>query len=244
MTTYTQGFSEEFADETYSSADFQPPPHEVEDWETAAREEETVALFTLSPSQFVEQAILMPDPHTRKLESFDFAERPYLRKIYDTPTKRRLLVCARQVEKSTMLGNLALTYSCLVPHFKTLYVSPSSTQTKVFSKDRLKEPMETSPVLKAWFPGMLTDNVYEKKALNRSLITLRYAFLNADRVRGIPADAIFIDEFQDILLENISVIEECASHSPFKWFSYSGTPKSPPASAAIGPQEGIRDDLS
>jgi hypothetical protein len=226
MTTYTQGFSAEFDDETCNSSDFQPPPHEVEDWETAAREEEAVALFTLSPSQFVEQAILMPDPQTRKLESFDFADRPYLRKIYDTPTKRRLLVCARQVEKSTLLGNLALTYSCLVPHFKTLYVSPSSTQTKVFSKDRLKEPMETSPVLKAWFPGMLTDNVYEKKALNRSLITLRYAFLNADRVRGIPADAIFIDEFQDILLENISVIEECASHSPFKWFSYSGTPKS------------------
>src|SRR6185369_4131171 len=44
--------------------------------------------------------------------------------------------------------------------------------------------------------------------------------------RGIPADFILIDEFQDILLENIPVIEECASHSEHKLFCYSGTPKS------------------
>jgi intein/homing endonuclease len=127
---------------------------------------------------------------------------------------------------SSTLGNLTLADCCLIPHFKVLYVSPSSTQTKVFSKDRLKEPIEICPVLRAWFPGRLTDNVYEKKALNRSLITLRYAFLNADRTRGIPADRIIIDEFQDVILDNIPVIEECASHSPFKWFIYSGTPKS------------------
>lgn len=182
--------------------------------------------YQLRASQFVEQAIMIPNGQTRRLEPFSFKERPYLRRVYDTPTKRRLLVCGRQVEKSSFLGNISLTYCAMIPHFKVLYVSPSSTQTKVFSKDRLKEPMETCPVLQTWFPGMLTDNVYEKKALNRSQITLRYAFLTADRVRGIPADAIFIDEFQDILLENIPVIEECASHSAFKWFSYSGTPKS------------------
>jgi len=191
----------------------------------AAQEAER-QLYALCPSEFVEQSILIPHPETRRLENFSFAERPYLKRIYDTPTKRRLLMCGRQVEKSSFLGNISLTYCCLIPHFKVLYVSPSSTQTKVFSKDRLREPMETSETLKVWFPGLLTDNVYEKKALNRSQITLRYAFLNADRVRGIPADAIFIDEFQDILLENIPVIEECASHSPFKWYSYSGTPKS------------------
>lgn len=127
---------------------------------------------------------------------------------------------------STTLGNKAIALSALIPHFRVLYVSPSNTQTKEFSKTRLKEILETCPDLKTWFPDRLTDNVYEKKAINRSQITLRYAFLNADRVRGLSADYIAIDEFQDILLENIPVIEESASHSPFKFFSYSGTPKS------------------
>lgn len=207
--------------------DYEEPTQEVEDWEYQQAEERSHAMYSLSPSQFVEQAILVPNSTTRHLEPYSFdTGRRYLRRVYDTPSKRRLLMCGRQVEKSTFLGNYNLTMACLVPHFKVLYVSPSSTQTKVFSKDRLKEPMETCPVLRAWFPGQLTDNVFEKKALNRSSITLRYAFLNADRTRGIPADMIEIDEFQDILLDNVAVIEECASHSPFKLFCYSGTPKS------------------
>jgi hypothetical protein len=96
----------------------------------------------------------------------------------------------------------------------------------VFSRDRIKEPMEISPVLRYFSNSKLLANVLEKKLTNQSQITLRFAFLNADRVRGIPADYINIDEFQDILLENVPVIEECASHSAHKMFTYSGTPKS------------------
>lgn len=215
-------------------------PTKVEDYEFSAASwewsqpeeaeeagvEEVDSKIPLLPSQFVETAILMPDAHTRALTPFSFADRRYLRKIYDYPAPRVLLMCGRQVEKSTTLGNKTLAYSCLIPHFRCLYVSPSSTQTKEFSKTRLKEPLETCPSLKTWFPNHLTDNVFEKKAINRSQITLRYAFLNADRCRGLSADLIAMDEFQDLLLDNIPVIEEAASHSAFKWFIYSGTPKS------------------
>tara|TARA_B100000927_G_scaffold253148_1_gene218710 strand:- start:150 stop:1382 length:1233 start_codon:yes stop_codon:yes gene_type:complete len=55
---------------------------------------------------------------------------------------------------------------------------------------------------------------------------MRYAYLNADRVRGIPADLVCIDEIQDIHTDNIPVIEECIAHSSFKFKLYSGTPKS------------------
>lgn len=127
---------------------------------------------------------------------------------------------------STTLGNRALAMSCLLPHFRVLYVSPSSTQTKEFSKTRIKEMMETCPDLRVWFPSSLTDNVFEKRSINRSTITLRYAFLNADRTRGLSSDLVEIDEIQDQLLENIPVIEETASHSPYRYFLYSGTPKS------------------
>jgi hypothetical protein len=75
---------------------------------------------------------------------------------------------------------------------------------------------------------MLSQNIFEKQLINRSKITMRYAFLNADRARGIPANGLFIDEFQDVLSDNIPVIEQCTSHSPehLKRFVYSGTPKS------------------
>lgn len=127
---------------------------------------------------------------------------------------------------STTLAIKAYTYTCLIPHFKVLYVSPSSTQTKQFSNDRIRELLATSPALRIWYPEHMTDNVFEKKAVNRSQVSLRYAFLNADRCRGLSADMILKDEFQDLLLDNIPVIDEAASHSNHRIFIDSGTPKS------------------
>lgn len=191
-------------------------------------------LPSIKPSAFTQFAFRMPtevgegDQTTIELRNFSFKERPHLRRIYDTSSRRVLLMCARQVEKSTMLGNISLTYSCIVPGYRTLYVSPSATQTKTFSADRIKEPLETSPILKQFTTKMLSQNILEKQFVNRSKITLRYAFLNADRCRGIPAWALLLDEIQDILNDNIPVIEACQNHAPKHWRRniYSGTPKS------------------
>jgi hypothetical protein len=193
-------------------------------------EEEELSVFEregpmpTSPSAFVEAAIKIP--HKGKLANFSFQSRGYLKAIYDSPSKRKLLMSGRQVEKSTLLGNSCLAYLLINPYFRTLYVSPSNQQTKVFSRDRIAEPIELSPFLKQATNSKLLKNVFEKRFINHSQITLRFAFLNADRTRGIPSDMIVIDEFQDILLENVPVIEECASHSDFKFFVYAGTPKS------------------
>lgn len=200
------------------------PDNPYLDEEEEVRQIESMEQIQAAPSDWVEFAIYMPTKGG--LEPFSFNERRYLRTIYDSPAKRKLLMAGRQVEKSTYLGNTILSYSAMNPFFRSLYVSPSNTQTKVFSRDRIKEPMEISPVLRYFSNSKLLANVLEKKLTNQSQITLRFAFLNADRVRGIPADYINIDEFQDILLENVPVIEECASHSDHKMFTYSGTPKS------------------
>lgn len=124
---------------------------------------------------------------------------------------------------STSLGNRAIAYCCLRSGWRVLYVSPSHTQTREFSTDRLKEPIETCPVVSAYTSPKLSMNVLSKEFRNRSKITLRYAFLNADRTRGIPADQVLIDEFQDILLGLVPVIEQCAAHG-VGLFGYSGTP--------------------
>lgn len=178
------------------------------------------------PTEFVEFAIRIPNQSTKVLEPFSFEQRRYLRPVYDSVSPRILLKCGRQVEKSTYLGNRLLALTCIQPNFTALYVSPTNQQTKTFSNDRIKEPLETSDRLRAWTTDQLAQNVFQKKFINRSQIVLRYAFLNADRVRGIPADMVCIDEIQDVLTDNIPVIEECVSHSSFKYKLYSGTPKS------------------
>jgi len=213
----------------------QPEPKEEWDYEKEVFEgfldpdeiaKQQSALLSVTPSQFVEFSVRVPDKKSQKFLPFSFDGRKYLRLPYDTPAKRTLYKCGRQVEKSTLLGNKTLAYCCIINAFNVLYVSPTNQQTKTFSQDRLKEPMETSEVLKAWTTTKLSDSVFLKKFINRSQITLRYAYHNADRTRGIPADMILLDELQDIITENIPVIEQCASHSPFKIFIYSGTPKS------------------
>ena len=182
------------------------------------------AVYNVSPADFAETALKIPIEG--KIEPFSLAERPYLRPVYDTPAKRRLLMWGRQSEKSTTLGNLCFSYCCLNNAFRVLYVSASAEQSKTFSQDRLADVIEISPLLQAYTNSKLTDAIFHKRFVNHSSVRLRYAYLNADRTRGITADLVLIDEIQDILTGNIPVIEECASHSDWKIFCYSGTPKS------------------
>ena len=179
-------------------------------------------------SDFVTFAFRVPNEDGLKFVPFSFEGRRHLLPIYNIDRRRILLVAARQVEKSTLLGNFLLSLSCLVPGHKSLYVSSRFEQAKTFSADRLREPMELSPVLRRLTSGMRAKAVLEKQLQNTSKITLRYAYHNADAVRGIPAWALAIDEFQDILADSIPVIEQCTSHAPQRWrrFLYAGTPKS------------------
>lgn len=223
------GPDDPFYDLTEDEQVWVPEPAPFEDFLEMGRARDLLPKVTnVSLSEFTHLAFRMPSEDGQSWENFSFKGRRHMTRIYDTPAKRVLLVCARQVEKSTLLGNKAIAYSCLVPGFKTLYVSPTSTQTKTFSTDRLKEPIETSPILKAFTTTMLSQNVFEKQFVNWSKITLRNAFLNADRTRGIPAWMLEVDEFQDVLADNIPVIEQCTSHAPEMWkkFCYAGTPKS------------------
>jgi hypothetical protein len=190
---------------------------------------------SVRPSQFAGFAFRFPTEDEDSLgendsgfDRFSFEGRRHMKRLYDTPAKRILLFCGRQVEKSTLLGNRALCYMSLVPSFRVLYVSPSATQARKFSADRIKEPIDTSPVLRRFTTRMLSSNILEKQFVNRSQITMRYAFLNADRTRGIPAHMLCIDEFQDVIGDNIPVIEQCLSHAPERWkmYMYAGTPKS------------------
>ena len=68
------------------------------------------------------------------------------------------------------------------------------------------------------------DNVYDLTVEESGCFMANGLIVH--NTRGIPADMINIDEIQDIITDNIPVIEQCASHSYWKIFCYSGTPKS------------------
>ncbi len=162
-----------------------------------------------------------------QLEQFGKAERrEYIYPVLDSRLSKALLMCARQVEKSTLCSAITVTESAMYNFFRTLYVSPSAQQTRTFSNEKLSPLLQYSPMIKKyWRDTSCRDQVFEQSYINGSFTFLRYCFLSADRARGIPADRLLIDEIQDILSENIRIIEECLSHSKYGWSLYAGTPK-------------------
>jgi hypothetical protein len=189
------------------------------------KEKDVQFQLKFKPSQFTERLIWI-DGHPFNHDG-GFKSRPYLHQMYDVNHKRLLLKCARQVEKSTTLGNRILTMSILNPHFRTMYITPTELQARKFERERLNKPLTTSPGLKNFADGMLLNNIMFKEFYNHASITLGSVFHSPDRVRGTPADFIQLDEFQDIISDHIPVIEESLSHSKkeYRYFWGAGTPK-------------------
>lgn len=158
---------------------------------------------------------------------FSFYGRDYLMPVYNSPDRNLLLKTARQVEKSTFLGNFLTINSAIVPYNKSLYVSPSHSQTRQFSNEKLKPSIEDSPLIKKYLQdSRVSSQVFEKSMTNGSIMFLRSAFRSADRTRGISARNLMLDEIQDFLGSEIPVIMECTSHFPDATLCMAGTPKS------------------
>lgn len=173
------------------------------------------------PSKFTERVIRLPIAGA--VIPFSFTGWEFMRRIYDSPARHRLLKMGRQVGKSTAAANIAYAYACLVPSFRTLVVHPSATNSKTFSEDRLFLPQLVSPMLKSLFPATM-QSVFHKRSVHRSSIMMRYAYLSAARLRGIPADMVIVDELQDMLRDHIPIIEQVTFRSRYKKQIYCGTP--------------------
>jgi Phage terminase large subunit (GpA) len=184
------------------------------------------APLELYPSEWAEHFIRIKDGDTGKVNAMSFAERRYLLRAYNTPARRVLFITSRQTEKSTTLANLLLSRLGLHAGRTSLFVSPSAMQTKVFSTARIDETITVSPLLGAMTHQSMRMNILEKEFINRSRLYLRYAFLSADRIRGLSSNDVFIDELQDVVQDLLPVIEEVASHHQDSTYCYSGTPKS------------------
>jgi hypothetical protein len=128
---------------------------------------------------------------------------------------------------TTFLANNLVAISAVKPFNKCLYVSPSHTQTRQFSSEKLKPAIEKSPLIMKYLQDSgVSNQVFEKGFTNGAFIFLRSAFRSADRARGISARVLALDEFQDMLISEIPVIRECTSHFPDAIEIMAGTPKS------------------
>jgi len=129
---------------------------------------------------------------------------------------------------STYCANLMIIDSIRIPHFKTLYLTPTKEQTSKFSNTRLTKTIHYSPhIRKNYIDTTLPNNVLLQVLKNGSLMVLSYAMDDPDRVRGNTSDRNLVDEVQDIHYEAvIPVVKECAAVSKYAYMDYCGTPKS------------------
>lgn len=108
--------------------------------------------------------------------------------------KATLLKTGRQVSKSTSLAAQGVVLSNCIPYFSTLYVTPLFEQIRRFSQNYVRPFIETSPVTKLFSGTTTTNSVLQKTFHNHAQMLFSFAFLDAERTRGVPADCVNIDE--------------------------------------------------
>jgi hypothetical protein len=165
--------------------------------------------------------------HLRK-RPISFENRPYLPAVYQSDARRLVIRASRQVEKSTFLVNSIIYLAVCFPGIHIVCVFPRQEQAQVFSTSRLLGTIEGSPVIQRVLLGKKgrKPRVMNLRFKNRSEVYVRAAYHTADAVRGLDADVLIVDEFQDIATGGLPVIEETLSHSQIAKLILTGTPKS------------------
>lgn len=140
--------------------------------------------------------------------------------------RRVLLKTGRQVSKSTSLAARGVAQSICMPYFSTLYVTPLFEMIRRFSQNYVRPFIETSPFSKLFVGATTVKSVLQRSFLNHSQMIFSFAFLDAERTRGVSADQNVYDEVQDLDKDFIPIIRETMSGSKFGGIeSYAGTPK-------------------
>jgi len=150
--------------------------------------------------------------------------------------RKPTVVCkGRQVEMTEAALNIALYYLCNYKFFTTLHSFPRDSQVSRFSTQRLQGALRDSALDENNTP-MLTNFLADHKNSRNTVSGVEFKFSNyyymysawgeADALRGISADLLCRDEFQDWSSSAIDNTDACLSASPYKIEFSFGTPKS------------------
>jgi hypothetical protein len=151
-----------------------------------------------------------------------FAFSPLFRLL--TP-KNQVWCTGRQVSKSTSLAAHGVVFANSIPFFKTLYITPRFEQVRRFSNNYVRPFIDLSPIKSQWSGTTTENSVLQRSFKNNSMMLFSFALLDADRVRGVSADRVCIDEVQDMDPDHVPIIQETMSYSKWATSYYTGTPK-------------------
>jgi hypothetical protein len=100
-------------------------------------------------------------------------------------------------------------------------------QARVFLQTRLLTSLEQSPLVRRTLfgAGKKKTALGNMQFENGSVLYTRAAYHSADSARGISADLLLIDEFQDVAAGDLPVLQETLSHADFRRTILTGTPK-------------------
>jgi hypothetical protein len=105
-----------------------------------------------------------------------------------------VFMTGRQVSKSTSIASHGVITSIAIPNFKTLFVTPLFEQIRRLSTQYVGPFINNSPVKSLWINTESRNNVLSREFANGSRMTFSHAFLDVERIRGVAADVVAIDE--------------------------------------------------
>lgn len=154
-----------------------------------------------------------------------FPERPYLDGILSATERNLVIRAGRQVEKSTYI-TFRISHELMRPGTRVLLVCPRDVQAKQLMESRFFPLLQASPLLQRSL-GMPRGrlNRHQIRFPNGSQLHVRSAFTSADGVRGVSADLLICDEYQDVAAGFLPVLKETLAHSTRPVTILTGTPK-------------------
>lgn len=164
----------------------------------------------------------------------DFKGKPFslkgykpLEVIYDSDASRITVKCCRQIGKSVSIAAILISKGVATGYFNSLFISPLSGQTSRFSKLYLQPFSESRLINKYYKDSSSAANIFLKQFNNGSMIFLSYAQSESDvdRIRGIAADSLSVDEVQDVAYEALPIMYETLSASDHAFKRHYGTAK-------------------
>lgn len=160
-------------------------------------------------------------------KQFSLYDFPFYHEIYNKTPNKLVLICGRQVAKTTTTDNIIITNAIARPFFRQIYLAPTQKQAQVFSSQRLGKTIKYSPLISDYLiDPKLANGVWHRAFANGSDINVSYAYDDADRTRGMSGDLVAYDEIQDIIFDAVvPVVSEATSNSDYGYEVFTGTPK-------------------
>jgi len=174
----------------------------------------------------------------RTLDGFPFSleERPYLRAIYrlfspeggeSKAPRIVVLKCSRKVEKTETILNLLLYSMINMPYFKAVYTAPRQPTVSRFVEERFKGAIHSS-IDKGCLSQFLVKDSVTHMTFDVGLDRFNHLYAysgwgDAHSLLGLDADFVCIDEYQDMAMGSLEMIQEIVTQSEWKWVLVSGT---------------------